>query len=54
VKRYQSQKVNAPEEIWQHSKITLQPNNPAFEPIVLTGNDEGSVQVVAELVEVLG
>ena len=54
VKRYQSEKVNAPEEIWQHSKITLQPNNPAFEPIVLTGNDEGSVQVVAELVEVLG
>lgn len=32
---------------------TLKPVNPDFQPIVLTGADEGQVQVVAELVEVL-
>ena len=35
-------------------KITLKPVNPDFEPIVLTGADEGELQVIAELVEVLG
>ena len=34
-------------------KIALEPINPDFEPIVLTGADEGELQVVAELVEVL-
>jgi len=28
--------------------------NPDFQPIVLTGQDEGELQVIAELVEVLG
>jgi hypothetical protein len=31
----------------------LKPVNPDFEPIVLTGADEGELEVVAELVEVL-
>ena len=31
---------------------TLKPVNPDFEPIVLTG-DEGELQIIAELVEVL-
>ena len=39
---------------WRHTKITLSPLNADFEPIVLTGTDEGSLQVVAEVVEVLG
>lgn len=39
---------------WQHTKITLHPINPDFEPIVLTGVDEGSLEVAAEVVEVLG
>lgn len=39
---------------WRHIKITLKPLNPNFEPIVLTGKDEGELQVIAELVEVLG
>jgi carbon-monoxide dehydrogenase medium subunit len=38
---------------WRHVKITLKPNNPAFEPIELTADDEDSVYVVAELVQVL-
>jgi SOS-response transcriptional repressor LexA len=39
---------------WRQAKITLTPVNPAFEPIVLIGADAGELQVVAELVEVLG
>jgi len=52
VKRYQSEKTVAPDGTWRHSKITLLPNNPAFEPIVLTAEDEDAVHVVAEVVEV--
>ena len=39
---------------WRHTNITLKPLNSDFEPIVLTGADEGALQVVAEVVEVLG
>ena len=39
VKRYQSEKV-ADGDSWRHSKITLNPFNPDFQPIVLTGADE--------------
>lgn len=53
VKRYESQKSRA-EESWRHNRIVLQPVNPDFDPIVLTGVDEGELRVVAELVEVLG
>ena len=53
VKRYESNKVDDGVS-WQHTKITLKPVNPEFEPIVLTGTDEGPLQVVAEVVEVLG
>jgi len=35
-------------------KVVLKPANPAFHPIVLTSEDEGSVRVIAEVVEVLG
>ena len=53
VKRYESEKV-ADGDSWRHSKITLNPVNPDFQPIVLTGADEGQFQVIAEVVEVLG
>ena len=53
VKRYESEKA-AEEDSWQHTKITLTPVNPEFEPIVLTGTDQGTLQVIAEVVEVLG
>ena len=52
VKRYKSEKAKKGDS-WRHEKITLEPVNPDFEPIVLTGADEGELQVVAELVEVL-
>ncbi len=49
VKRYESERQ---EDSWRHVRITLRPVNPDFEPIVLTG-DEGELQVIAELVQVL-
>ena len=53
VKRYRSEKTAAGDS-WQHERITLDPVNPDFDPIVLTRADEGDLQAVAELVEVLG
>ena len=52
IKRYQSEKV-AGEDSWHHEKITLHPMNPDFEPIILTSENQGDLQVIAELVEVL-
>ena len=53
VKRYESEKAKQG-DIWRHQRITLKPVNPDFKPIVLTDADEGELQVVAQLVEVLG
>jgi len=53
VKRYESQKVTL-DATWQHATIKLKPANSDFRPIVLTDVDEGQVNVVAELVDVLG
>jgi SOS-response transcriptional repressor LexA len=53
VKRYESEKTSAG-DAWRHSRITLKPVNPDFAPIILSGADEGKVQVIAEVVEVLG
>jgi type I restriction enzyme, R subunit len=52
VKRYESEKAQQGDN-WGQERITLKPLNPDFKPIVLSGADEGAVQVVAELVEVL-
>ena len=53
VKRYRSEKTDD-EEGWRHVSIVLEPNNPDFTPIELKTEDEGSVAVVAELVDVIG
>ena len=54
VKRYRSRKT-ANEHGWRHVEITLEPLNPDFDPICLPPTDEeSSVEVVAELVEVVG
>ena len=53
VKRYESEKAKHGDS-WRHTRITLKPVNPDFEPIILTGADEGQLQVIAEVVEVLG
>ena len=52
LKRYESEQVAAGDS-WRHEKITLKPINPEFDPIVITGEEEGDLTVVAELVEVL-
>ena len=54
VKRYQSEKTGSDEGAWRHCKITLKPNNPGFQPIELTVEDEGEFEVIAEFLEVLG
>ena len=53
VKRYESEKAQDG-DLWRHEKIILKPLNPDFKPIVLTGADEGELQVIAEFVEVVG
>ena len=53
VKRYESKKARSGDS-WRHTRITLRPSNPAYAPIVLEGLEEDAVQVVAELIEVLG
>jgi type I restriction enzyme, R subunit len=53
VKRYESEKAQAGDTL-RHLKILLKPTNYAFAPIVLEGEQKGQLQVIAELVEVLG
>ncbi len=53
VKQYESEKA-AKGNSWRHERITLKAMNPDFSPIVLNPEGEDVVEVVAELVEVLG
>ena len=53
VKRYRSERTTDADG-WRHVRITLEPTNPDFAPIELTVDDEDSVTVVAELIEVIG
>jgi SOS-response transcriptional repressor LexA len=52
VKRYESEK-DEQGDLWRHATITLRPMNPEFEPIILTEAEEGQLEVIAELIEVL-
>jgi len=55
VKVFRSVKAHAEEGEWRHAEIRLEPDSTAagYEPIVLSDSAEGSLQVIAELVEVL-
>lgn len=53
VKRYESEKAQR-DDSWGHSRIMLKPVNPDFKPILLTDAGEGELQVIAEVIEVLG
>ena len=53
VKRYRSEKATN-EDGWRHLAIVLEPLNPDYEPIELIAEDESRVDVVGELVEVIG
>lgn len=52
VKIYNSDK-SARDESWAHTRITLRPLNKSFQPVVLTPEDEGAVNVAAEFVGVV-
>jgi len=54
VKRYESEKAVSEDGTWRHVRVLLKPINRDFEPIELTCEDEGTVDVVAEMLEVLG
>ena len=53
VKRYESEKTRDGDS-WRHARIALKPVNRDFEPIVLTDREEEQLQVIAELIDVLG
>ena len=53
VKRYRSEKTTN-EDGWRHLTIVLEPLNPNYEPIELTAEDESPVEVIAELIEIIG
>ena len=53
VKRYASEKAGDADS-WRHEKVILNPINSDFAPIILTDVEAGEMQVVAEVVEVLG
>jgi SOS-response transcriptional repressor LexA len=53
VKRYESDKAPTGDS-WRHERITLTPVNPAFSELSFSGADRADLQVVAEVVEVLG
>ena len=52
VKRYKSEKAEDANG-WRHVRVLLTPDNAEYAPIVLTPDDESTISVVAELVEVL-
>jgi SOS-response transcriptional repressor LexA len=54
LKRYRSAKQQTDDGSWRHETITLCPVNPDFQPIVLASDDDGRIDVVAELIQVLG
>jgi len=53
VKRYTSDKSSNPDGTWQHTRITLEPLNPAYQPIRIGPADAKAVTVVAEFLEVI-
>ncbi len=53
VKKYQSEKVPDEESGWRHERIILSPLNPEFSPIILDGDQEMSVKVIAEYIGTL-
>jgi type III restriction enzyme len=54
VKRYRSEKTTDQAGEWKHQRITLEPLNPEYDPIVLTADSERDVDVIAEYIASLG
>ncbi len=54
IKRYSSRKVFGDDGQWKHEEIILEPLNSAFDKIVLNGNQDGELKVVAEFWDIVG
>jgi uncharacterized protein len=56
IKVYESEKAEHDDGGWRHKKIILKPDTTAsgYWPIVLNGEDDGELKVIAEMVAVLG
>lgn len=53
VKRYQFRETPGELGFWDQAEVRLEPDNPAYPPIVLSGVDEGEVGIVATFVDVV-
>jgi type III restriction enzyme len=53
VKRYKSEKRIEPDGTWRHEKITLEPLNREYDPIILPKCLEGEFKIIAEFVSTL-
>jgi len=53
VKRYSSEKSEAEEGGWLHSRIVLSPINPSYAPIVISQQEADDFVILAEFVTVL-
>jgi phage repressor protein C with HTH and peptisase S24 domain len=51
VKRYRSEKTSD-DQLWSHTKIVLEPLNPAYSPIELDESAAGEVRIIAEVLDV--
>jgi hypothetical protein len=54
VKRYESEKAVSEDGAWRYVRVLLKPINLNFESIELICDEESSVEVVADMLEVLG
>ncbi len=54
VKRYRSERTGDQSGEWKHTRITLEALNLDYDPIVLTPESEGEVEVIAEYISTLG
>ena len=54
MKRYSSEKAADEEGGWRQTRIVLSPINRDYQPIALTDEAAGSVEVIAEFIGVLG
>lgn len=53
VKDYHSEKRGDGAGEWRHTRITLRPRNPAFDPIILEPEEETQVRILADFVQLL-
>ena len=53
IKRYSSEKLPDEDGEWRHTRITLSPLNPQYQPIIIPAADADHFRILAEFVSVL-